>query len=83
MSADPAPGRAQAAKLLSCFKSCWRGSFDMKDPQGFLEGAGQSPASYMGFAVVALSLVPRARHLGVPRCAVPQVYSRLLGSFLN
>lgn len=83
MSADPAPGRAQAAKLLSCFKSCWRGSFGMKDPQGFLEGAGQSPASYMGFAVVALSSVPRARHLEVPCCAVPQVYSRLLGPFLN
>lgn len=52
----------------------------MKDPQGFLEGAGQSPAACMGFVTVALIPVPRACHW---ECCDASGVPRLLDSFLN
>lgn len=76
-------GTAQATKQHSCLKSWQRGSFVVEDLQGLLEGAEQSPATYVGFVAVALILVPRAWHLCGMCCELPQVYPRLLGSSLN
>lgn len=48
----------------------------MEDPQGLLEGAGQNPATYVGFVPAALIPGRGAWHLGV-------LGDRGSGPFLN